>query len=83
MKKTRGCRVFLLVTYGHRFACLKEWLMQAAHGISSSRLGTLSTGQIYDVDVTPLPKKTGNENVVGHVTKMNMRTKVVSDMCVY
>ena len=68
MKKTRGCRVFLLVTYGHRFAYLKEWLMQAAHGISSSRLGTLSTGQIYDADVTPLPKKTGNENVVGHVT---------------
>ena len=31
-------------------------------------LGTLSTGQIYDADVTPLPKKTGNENVVGHVT---------------
>ena len=57
MKKTRGCLVFLLVTYGHRFACLKEWLMQAAHGISSSRLGTLSTGQIYDMDVTPLPKK--------------------------
>ena len=31
-------------------------------------LGTLSTGQIYDANVTPLPKKTGNENVVGHVT---------------
>ena len=57
MKKTHGCLVFLLVTYGHRFACLKEWLMQAADGIASSRLGTLSTGQIYDVDVTPLPKK--------------------------
>ena len=71
MKKTHGCRVFLLVTYGHRFACLKEWLMQAAHGISSSRLGTLSTGQIYDVDVTPLPKKTGNENVVGVILLMN------------
>ena len=71
MKKTHGCRVFLLVTYGHRFACLKEWLMQAAHGISSSRLGTLSTGQIYDVDVTPLLKKTGNENVVGLILLMN------------
>ena len=71
MKKTHGCRVFLLVTYGHRFACLKEWLMQAAHGISSSRLGTLSTGQIYDVDVTPLPTKTGNENVVGLILLMN------------
>ena len=45
--------------------------MQAAHGISSSRLGTLSTGQIYDVDVTPLPKKTGNENVVGVILLMN------------
>ena len=31
-------------------------------------VGTLSTRQIYDVEVTPLPKKTGNENVVGHVT---------------
>ena len=71
MKKTHGCRVFLLVTYGHRFAGLKEWLMQATHGISSSRLGTLSTGQIYDVDVTPLLKKTGNENVVGLILLMN------------
>ena len=31
-------------------------------------IGTLSTGQIYDADVTALPKNTGNENVVGHVT---------------
>ena len=45
--------------------------MQAAHGISSSRLGTLSTGQIYDVDVTPLLKKTGNKNVVGLILLMN------------
>ena len=37
-KKIRGCGVLLLATYGLRFACLKEWLMWAAHGISSSRL---------------------------------------------
>ena len=36
--------------------------------VAQKILGTLSTGQIYDADVTPLPKKTGNENVVGHVT---------------
>ena len=40
----------------------------SARRFVTDTLGTLSTGQIYDADVTALPKKTGNENVVGQVT---------------